>query len=267
MWIDPFTRKLLSGENQNSPISLVYHSVKAGKIKPDSPWEISLHRFCQQLDLLQEYGWTTVCAHDTLIDTERLPNKIVLITFDDGYANNFLAFEQLVKRKMTASWFIVSKDIGQMSSWVDNDAPANKLLNAIQLTEMQDAGMEIGSHSYSHCLLTQASAQQVRHELVQSKADLSVLLNKPVLSLAYPYGRYNEFILSETHSAGYQLAFTTRSGFGRVNHNPLAVRRVSIMADDSLANFAQKLIFADNSVGWGKISQYGLDRIIARLGL
>ena len=267
MWIDPLSRKLLSGEGQRQPISLMYHSIHPGKTRPASPWAISLHQFQQQLDLLQDYGWTTQVARQLSSGPENFPPKTVIITFDDGYANNFSAFEALIKRNMTASWFIVSKDIGKMSSWSDADAPTASLLDAIQLNEMQDAGMEIGSHSYSHCRLTEVSAQQVDDELLRSKSDLSTLLNHPVTSFAYPYGLYNALILSATQSASYQHAFTTRSGFGRVNDNPLEIRRVSIMADDSLANFAQKLIFADNSVGWGRIGQYGLDRITSRLGL
>ncbi|MDT8426994.1 MAG: polysaccharide deacetylase family protein [Methyloprofundus sp.] len=260
MLIDPFSKKLLSGNNRRQIISLMYHSVSNG----NSPWCISLEQFTQQLDLLQAYGWTSVCAHQ-LSKPSKLPGKTVVITFDDGYANNFRAFEELIKRNMLASWFVVTNDIGKLSSWSDTDAPCAKLLDAAQLLEMQAEGMEIGSHTLSHCRLTQASNEQISIELRQSRQDLSELLDRAVTSLAYPYGLYNASILSATESAGYQVAFTTNSGFGFVNNNPLEVRRVTLMADDSLSSFARKLTFADNDVSWKKMSYYGLSRVKSRL--
>ncbi len=264
MLIDPFSKKLLSGNNSRQIISLMYHSISSGNSDVKSPWCISLDQFTQQLDLLQAYGWTSVCAHQ-LSKPSELPPKTVVITFDDGYANNFKAFEELLTRNMLASWFVVTNDIGKLSSWSDTDAASAKLLETAQLLEMQAAGMEIGSHTLSHCRLTQASNKQIEIELLQSRRYLSELLDHSITSLAYPYGLYNSSILSATKLAGYQVAFTTNSGFGFVNNNPLEVRRVSIMANDSLSTFARKLTFADNDVSWKKMSHYGLSRIKCRL--
>ena len=267
MLIDPFSKKLLEGEGDFKAISLMYHSISNGKSPVNSPWNISLQEFVQQLDLLQAYGWTSLCARQLSKPASQLPKKTVIITFDDGYANNFCAFEELVKRNMFASWFIVTHDIGRISSWSDSDAPSTKLLESKQLLDMQAAGMEIGSHSLSHCRLTEASSEQVKAELVQSRHYLSDLLNTSVTSFAYPYGLYNSSVLSATKSAGYQVAFTTSSGFGLVNNNPLEVRRVSIMATDSLSTFARKLTFASNDVSLGKMGSYAFSRIKSRLSL
>jgi len=261
MLIDPFSKKLLSGNNRRRIISLMYHAIS----DRNSPWSITLHQFTQQLDLLQAYGWTSVCANQLTNTIDKLPQKTVVITFDDGYANNFSAFEALTQRNMLASWFVVTNDLGKFSSWSDADAASAKLLDSTQLLEMQAAGMEIGSHSLSHCRLTQASNEQVKIELRQSRRYLSELLDHAVISFAYPYGLYNPAILSATESAGYQVAFTTNSGFGLVNNNPLEVRRVTIMNNDSLSTFARKLAFADNDVSWKKMSRYGLSQLTSRL--
>jgi len=239
----------------------MYHAIS----DRNSPWSITLHQFTQQLDLLQAYGWTSVCAHQLSHSIDKLPQKTVVITFDDGYANNFSAFEALTQRNMLASWFVVTNDLGKFSSWSDADAASAKLLDPKQLQEMQAEGMEIGSHTLSHCRLTQASNNQVKLELCQSRHYLSELLDHSIISFAYPYGLYNSEILSAIKSAGYQVAFTTNSGFGFVNNNPLEVRRVSIMNNDTLSTFARKLAFADNDVGWKKMSYYVLSRIKSRL--
>jgi len=267
MLIDPFSKILLRDNNGRRIISLMYHSVVDRKSSIKSPWCISLHQFSQQLDLLQAYGWTSVCAQQLSRSIDKLPKKTVVITFDDGYANNFKAFEELAKRNMLASWFVVTNDLGKISSWSDADAAPAKLLVPKQLLEMHAEGMEIGSHTLSHCRLTQASNDQIKLELCQSRHYLSELLDHSVISFAYPYGLYNSEILSAIKSAGYQVAFTTNSGFGFVNNNPLEVRRIAIMANDSLSTFARKLVFADNDVSWEKIFRYGLSRIKSRIGL
>lgn len=262
--IDPLSKKLLAGAGRNGPISLMYHSITPGASRPAWQWALSFRRFEEQLALLQDFGWTTVLAGElAAIDT--LPAKSVLLTFDDGYADNYAAFEALAKRGMKASWYVVTQDLGQTASWRDDDAPRLPLLTPSQLLEMQSAGMEIGSHTHSHCRLTQANSHQIDEELTRSQSILSALLDRPVSCFAYPYGLYNESVMSSVQTAGYRVAFTTRPGFGLVNQNLLAVRRVSIMADDTLSSFARKLAFADNDVSWSKLGRYVGDRIKDRL--
>jgi len=268
MSLDPLSRRLLSGAGENGFLSLMYHSVQPGETCPDWQWAVSFKQFCAQLSLLQDEGWTTVCAHQLAPDTiEQLPPKSVAITFDDGYTNNFPAFEELAKRNMRANWFIVANDIGKQSSWVDIDTPSYPLLSVSQLQEMQSAGMEIGSHTLSHCRLTLCSKEQVESELLNSRICLNDILNQPVSSFAYPYGLYNPKIRDAVATSGYKTAFTTRPGFRLVDNDSLQIRRISITSGDSLATFARKLAFADNEVSWPRVGRYAFDRILNRLRL
>ena len=93
MLIDPLSKKLLSGAGCNSAVVLMYHSITLGKSKPSWNWALSLHNFCNQLSVLQDFGWTTICASDLSIGINNLPPKTALITFDDGYADNMAALE------------------------------------------------------------------------------------------------------------------------------------------------------------------------------
>lgn len=256
MYIDPLSKRLLMGAGQNGLVSLMYHSITPGKSKPDWEWALSFKSFCDQLSLLQAFGWHTISLAQLKQGIESLPKKSVLITFDDGYADNFAAFNEITRRNMQACWFIVTKDVGTDSSWHDAGAPSAKLLAPSQLIEMSQVGMDIGSHTHSHSRLTSIPAKMISDELIQSKDYLSTLLNKPIDSLAYPYGLYNKNVLTKTGECGYKIAFTTASGFGKINSNLLEVRRISVMANDSLATFARKLAFADNDVGWSKTVRY-----------
>jgi len=246
----------------------MYHSVEAGSGNPKWQWAVSFKQFCAQLSLLQDQGWTTICAHQLTPETiHLLPPRSVAITFDDGYADNFAAFEELARRDMRASWFIVCNDIGKKSSWLDVDAPSYPLLTTSQLLEMQSAGMEIGSHTLSHSRLTLCSKEKLESELCNSRAYLSDLLKQSITSFAYPYGLYNQNIRDSVAESGYNTAFTTRPGFKLVDNDSLQIRRISIMADDSLATFARKLAFADNEVSWLSVGRYTCERILNRLHL
>ncbi|MFA5984821.1 MAG: polysaccharide deacetylase family protein [Methylococcaceae bacterium] len=265
MRIDPITHKLFSSAGNHGFVTLMYHAIAQGK--PDHPWAVSLTNFGQQMALLRDHGWTSICAQQLKLGIDQLPSKTVLITFDDGYANNMPAFELLAKLGLVASWFVVTHDIGKLSSWSDSDTPKNQLLSKAQLWDMQKAGMEIGSHTQTHARLTQVPKQQLAIELCHSKDCLSALLGQSITSFAYPYGLYNQDIVLATKAAGYDVGFTTQTGFGLIKQNLLEVRRISIMADDSLSSFARKLTFADNNVGWPKLGGYIFQRAKARLNL
>lgn len=262
--IDPLTSRLLRNSGHHGAIALMYHSVVPGAGTPDWRYAVSMQRFRAQLDLLQNEGWH---AHrlDELGD-KPLPPRSVVITFDDGYQDNFAAFEELARRGMTASWFMVSRDIGRNAGWHDSDSPQLPLLDAGQLREMHAAGMEIGAHSHTHRRLTECDDATLSAELTQSKASLEALLAAPVTSLAYPYGAHDDRVVEATRAAGYHAACTTRTGWAMRGNDPLQIRRVSIHAQDGLGTFARKLAFADNEVSWGALLRYAQRRAIERIG-
>ncbi|MEO6697218.1 MAG: polysaccharide deacetylase family protein, partial [Gammaproteobacteria bacterium] len=257
---------LLQGAGAHGPITLMYHSVTPGSGTPDWLWAVSFRRFTEQLDLLREGGWKTVCVRD-LMDGASLPPRTVAITFDDGYADNYPAFEALAERGMRATWFIVTRDVGKSSSWRDPGAPVLPMLSAEQLRVMAGAGMEIGTHSRSHCRLTEVDDATLHDEVRSSKTELAGMLGKAVESFAYPYGKHDDRVVGAVEAAGYRAACVTRSGWALHNHDLMRIRRVSVFAHDGLSAFARKLAFADNDVSWRHLARYSAERILARIGI
>lgn len=261
----PITRRLLAGSPPHGPLVLMYHSVVAGHGTPSWRWAVSMAHFIEQLDLLSALGWVTINFAD-LHAAKTLPEKAVAITFDDGYANNYAAFEELVRRGMRATWFVVTRDIGRMSGWVD-EVPPQPMLSVEQLRNMHAKGMEIGSHTVSHCRLTRASEGVVAEELARSRRDLEQVLGEPVISFAYPYGQHDDAAVSAARKAGYRTACTTRPGWALRDGDPLRIRRISIFAEDSVSTFARKLVFAENNVSWRRVAAYYSHRLASRLHL
>lgn len=262
--MDPISRRMFRDAGQRGPIVLMYHSVTSESSKPRWKWAVSQQGFCRQLDLLKAAGWTTIRFSD-LLEHWTVPEKSVAITFDDGYADNFPAFEALCSRGMTASWFVVTKHIGGVSGWTNQGALRLPMLSKEQLLEMQDSGMEIGAHSRTHARLTELDIADLRDEVTGSREDLGHVLGRPIDSFAYPYGSFNEQVVQTVGEAGYKIACTTRSGAALNHTDILRVKRLAVYADDDLPTFARKLAFIDNEASWGRLLRHKLSRVVGRI--
>lgn len=247
--IDPISAHLGADAGIHGTVMLMYHGIATGSGSPQWPWAVSLSRFKAQLDFLASNGWQTLTMADLLTLTSPGPIRSVVITFDDGYENNLMACEELAKRNMRASWFIVTGSIGREPLWADPGRPGCQLLDAGQLQEMHRAGMEIGSHTVTHRRLTTLSADDLTTELTQSRAHLADVLGAPPRSLAYPYGDFDARIEEATQAAGYTQACTTQSGWSMREPAPFRRRRLTIFNHDTPSSFARKLYFGDNEAG------------------
>ncbi|OAI22158.1 hypothetical protein A1356_01815 [Methylomonas koyamae] len=246
-----------------SPIILMYHGTPDET--PDSVYSIKSQVFAKHLKYLQQNGWTTVLFKD-LDKAQSLPEKSVVLTFDDGYKNNFQgAFLPLAERGMKASWFITTDCIGGHAHWLGKISRQTQMLDAAQLLEMHSAGMEIASHTCSHPDLSLLSYDQQLAEFETAKKVLENLLCTPVTSLAYPFGRFNADSIAAADRSGYSRACTTRPGWFGSENNPFLVRRIAIFSNDSASVLARKLAYADNDVSWRKIVNYYTGRILSKL--
>lgn len=106
-----------------------------------------------------------------------------------------------------------------------------------QAREMDAGGLEVGSHTASHPILTKTGDEQLRRELRDSRARLETELGRAVELFCYPNGSFDERVRRETERAGYLCAVTTLHGLNARRADPLALRRVSAEAD--LPHFVQ----------------------------
>lgn len=265
--LDPFSKKLFTSAHTavssggRGPLILMYHGTPSIKSNDTSIYSVTADNFQRQLDLLKNQGWTTKRIDD-LPNIDSFPDKTVILTFDDGYLDNYKsAYLPLLEREMTATWFIVSNLIGKQADWLKSTSAETAMLDKNQLIEIAQSGMEIGSHTLSHANLTKISFDSQKNEILDSKKQLEDLLSLSVKSFAYPYGQYDNSSLEYVQQAGYQFACTVRPGWFNNEKNPLLLRRICINLDDSLSTFARKLAFADCDVSWNKMANYSLNRI------
>ena len=258
MKLDPITRFMVSDAPHERVVVLMYHSIVQTR-KTTWPWEITLTNFSAQLDYLIDNSINVMPVRKLL---ERdCPSSGVVITFDDGYANNMSAANLLHERGLSATWYVVSKDIGGSSSWARGAEPVLPMLTQGEIKDLDEMGMEIGAHSRSHCDLILQLPQIIKDEVHGSKQDLENILSKAVDSFAYPYGRFDQGIVEMVRQAGFRSACSTRCGRYRPEEDKFQIRRVSVFGSDSLSTFARKLVFADNNVSWPKMVRYMLRQV------
>ncbi len=161
--------------------------------------------FEKQIRYLSENGYHALTLEeftDYMDGKGELPDKPVLITFDDGYADNYeYAYPILKKYKMTGTIFLITDFVGRPG-----------YLTWEQVKEMSDNGMEFGSHTLSHRPLDSFDRNGMRHELVESKKAVEWRLGKPCLFIAFPEGKFTDTVLEETQNAGYRYGFTVDTG-------------------------------------------------------
>lgn len=109
--LEPVSKNLHAGAGPHGPVTLMYHSVVSGAGRPDWPWAVSMHAFCEQLDVLAAEGYATPTIGE-LVANPGLSGagRTAVITFDDGYVDNLAACDELQRRGMHAtpgSWFRV----------------------------------------------------------------------------------------------------------------------------------------------------------------
>lgn len=261
-WIDPLSRALHDNAGHHGPIMLMYHAVQAGKGMPVWPWAVSMQRFREQLDFLATEGYATPTMEELVAaPAKKWCERTAVITFDDGYVDNLDACEELQKRGMRATWFIVTGSLGKTPQWRADGRPAGRLLNADELREMRENGMEIGSHTVNHVCLPDADDARLLQELTDSKAELETLLDHPVSSFAYPYGAWDARCAAAVRQAGYAAACTTRNGWALRDQDPYLLRRLTLFNTDTAGSLARKLVFASEDVTWPAIGRYGAKRL------
>ncbi|MDX2031941.1 MAG: polysaccharide deacetylase family protein [Blastocatellia bacterium] len=106
-----------------------------------------------------------------------------------------------------------------------------------QAREMDQNGVEIGSHTRTHPILTNITEEQLRRELYESRLRLEEELGRPVEHFCYPNGDNDARVQREVARAGYRVAVTTVSGLNRRGDDPLTLHRIHTEHD--LAHFLQ----------------------------
>lgn len=170
--------------------------------------------------------------------------KPVILTFDDGYADNYENLLPLLKKHNAKAVIYVLADRGIKNNLWDMDLgePEAPLMNDEQLLECHSSGLvEIGSHGMSHQHLPQLNDSDVLQEISKSKEKLEAMLNDEVVSFAYPYGDYGGREAKMVCKAGYVFGVATASGPVKMADDLMRIRRINMFPKTSNSKFWRKI--------------------------
>lgn len=197
---------------------LEYHKVND---RTKDEYTLTPEEFAEQMDVLKADGYTAISVLDFLRakkGKQELPQKPVVVTFDDGYSDNYTeALPILEQRGMKATLFMVTNNIG-LPGYLTWD----------QLHDMEKRGIELGSHTANHLPLTNMTVAEARDEARKSKQMMEWKGLKTVFVLSYPNGKYDKFLPDILKEEEYLAAVTGDTGLNTFQTDPYRLLRTNI---------------------------------------
>lgn len=238
---------------------LMYHAVGNDE---GADWPKTLimkpELFEAHLRYLKEQGYTMVTVVEL---AERLQkgesvDKYVALSFDDGYKNNYsVVLPLLQKYDAKGSFFVINKDMGDETH-----------MNEQEIKSLIDAGMELGSHTYSHGPLGKIQEKYLVWELDTSRYWLKKKFDGYIVrTLAYPNGSYNPTVIAAAKKYGFYRALTGHIGLNTAatyQAAPMEMYRVTVADDgNGLEGFKKRL---EQAYFFGFLQTKGIDINVVR---
>ncbi len=221
---------------------LIYHRVVNEKLT-DSKFNVYItkEKLDWQIGFLKKQGFNIITFKDLANGIK--VKKPIILTFDDGYEDNYLNLLPLLKKHQEkAVIYCLGNRSIQNNIWDEKlGEPSANLMSDCQIQECHNSGLiEIASHGLKHQHLPDLSEAEVKEELESSKSNLEKLINDKVVSFAYPYGDYGKREEILAYESGYDFAIGTVNGPLNLTDNYYAIRRIQIFPSTKKFDFWKK---------------------------
>lgn len=199
--------------------------------------------FEQHLVYLQAEGYQAISLYDLLYHLSQgrsLPDKPVIITFDDGYLDNFEhAFPLLQRYGVTATFFVVTELAGYQGvpSYMSWD----------QLREMTEAGMDVECHARVHEDLTENDADRLVWQVLGCREMIEAELGQRPRFIAYPGGSYDANVIALFASDNYWGGITTRQGNLHDSDRLFEIKRLRVRNTTTVEDLAELLTWEEGA--------------------
>lgn len=212
---------------------LMYHSLAESE---GNSLKIPPREFEEHVKWLKENDYYTLTpeeAYIVLTENKKPAEKIVWITFDDGYLNNYTeGYPILKKYEMKATINYITSKLG-----------SDSYFNLDQMKEMrQSEWMSIESHTVSHLDLNTLEDSHIESELLDSKNWIDKELEQTTTLLCYPAGRYDERVIKSAEETGYKMAVTTEPGYASKSDGLYTLKRVRVSPGYDGESFGQYML-------------------------
>lgn len=218
---------------------LMYHYISTPPDRDDLlrvDLSVLPENFEEQMRWLADNDYHTITFTDLyyhLAIGTPLPDNPIILTFDDGYVDQYEnAFQILQNYVFTGSFFVLAAPA---------DVAARRYLTWDMITEMSNAGMDIQVHGRDHVDMRNRTDEFLYFQIVGARQAIEAHTGKPSPIFAYPSGRYDTNVLQFLRKYGFWMAVTTQHGSIHTLDNPLQLNRVRVRGSDSLRAFIARL--------------------------
>lgn len=224
---------------------LMYHSISDRASPRFRRWTVSPSSFAAQMEYLAEHGFSTLHAREyaeCLRGDAPLPEKPVLVTFDDGYADFADVAVPIMKTYgATSTLFVTSAYIGTTSRWLVREGEAERpMLTWAQLEAMDDT-IELGAHGYSHRAMDTLPLSEALDDIGRGKDLLEASTGRSVTSLAFPHGYSTPRLRRRLAELGFTSAHGVVDAVSSTDDRRFAISRIIVDCDLPLEGFARRL--------------------------
>lgn len=209
---------------------LIYHSVN------DNIQSAALKTIKSHFEFFSRHNYKIISLNEMSKNNYRrtIFQRIICLTFDDGYADFFYNVWPLLKTyNFPAAVFVIVNRIGRFG-----------YLSFDQLQEMLNSGLiSVGCHSMSHNYLVGLNEGSLIYEIQDAKKTLEEKLAREIKLFAYPWGGFSPFIKKIVKESGYEMAFTTNQTLTNSLYrlDPHALKRLTITNHEGFLRFIIKI--------------------------
>ncbi|SRR6266487_871917 len=243
--------RILSTQPETKKIPILeYHSISDHATPQFKPFTLSPTVFAEHVAYLHQHGYTPITVGQYMNARSQggsvssaLPERPVVITFDDGYSDFFTAAFPVLKRYgFTATVFVLTAFVNGTGLWMRRIGEATRpMLTWDQLAAISASGIECGGHSHSHPQLDTLPLEVARDEIVRCKRLLEDRLGQEITSFAYPYGFHNATTKRLVKQAAYTSACAGKHRMCTVTTDPFALTRLEIDVNTRVNDLAALL--------------------------
>jgi peptidoglycan/xylan/chitin deacetylase (PgdA/CDA1 family) len=219
---------------------LLYHSVSQHASKKFRPWAIHPHLFASHIEFLSERGYTplsvTQLARIIRSQSQKIPERPVVITFDDGYADFLLNVLPILKRfQFLATLYVSTGYVNGTSKWLSPlDEGHRRMLTWGEIELIASEGIEFGTHSHNHLQLDLVPFAQAEDEIMTCKETFKKNLGLSVKSFSFPHGYHSKALLELLRQSDYCSACIVGHSMASSSSDLYALPRIIIHDDVSI---------------------------------
>lgn len=259
---------------------LLYHSVARDCDRRFREWAVTPEMFAAHMAHLMENGYRSLTVSQLARALRgggaELPERPVVVTFDDGFADFHLAaWPELRRAGLTATVFIATGFVGRTSGWLADHGEGDRpMMSWADIEELALEGIECAAHGHDHLQLDTVSEAAAWADLTASRRALEEVVGQ-VDSFAYPHGYYTRRLQRQVAEAGFTSACAVKHALSATDDDPFAMARLVVRGCDGVEDL-RRLLRGDGvevapsggslrRVGWRAVRRAGGEPLVRRV--